>query len=133
MNSSAQILSHNVQGRVADGFACTDKRCGRNNHREDGHQLATTSNAVVDAHTPTTSVLHLADLADEKFGHDERVENIAASHSHSPSEDGNDWNTSKAGCTKILVAHRNFRFRAASCAVSEHSTRSTTAHRGVAA
>lgn len=134
MNSSAQILSHDVQRCVTDGFARANEGCGWNDDREDGHKLAATSNAVVDADTSTTSILNFSNLTDEKFGHDERVENIAASHSNSPPLSNDEDHAMPRGTViNIIDAPAKIRFRGASCVVSEHSTRNTTTHRGVAA
>lgn len=134
MNKSALILSHDVKSRIADSLSRGDERRGGNNHREDGHKLAATSNAIVDTDTSSARVLDLADLADEKFGHDKRIENIAASHHQSSSLcNDDDHLTLRGTVTNIIDAQIENRFRAAPCAVPEHSTYYTTAHRLVAA
>lgn len=134
MKRSAQLLSHDVQRRIADSFARGDERSGRNDDREDGHQLPAASNAVVNADAPASCVLDLSDLADEKLRHAKCVESVAASHDgNTPLSNDEDHLTPHETVINIIDAPAKIRFCGASCVVLEHSTLGATAHRVVAA
>lgn len=135
MNAATQhLLLHEVSRGLAQFAGHHDQLCAARDNLALRDKDTVAGRAIPDARHSIPGILSNNGI-DVENRHAKRRENIAVSHDqNTPSLCNDDDHLTPRGTViNKFVADRNIRFRVASCVVSEHSTRSTTAHRVVAA
>lgn len=127
MNSCALLFSHEANCSVSDRLTGHHERHGRNDYRENRDQLISASDAVEHAETAAACIFNSSNLGNKVFRHAERIENVAASHNHSPPLSNDCHHHTNVGYrTNYFATFARNRFRVA------RTTGCTTLHRVVA-